>query len=450
MKSSDYFNVGPRLTLAFALLVGLILAGNALLIWQFHMARVQTDRLVAANQQLIAVLQLQVGLLSFHQRLDDLARSGDAYHLTTETESLRRVFDEQAQQTRTAVASQPPGTQVDPAFLPTLETIEVGLPAQLAAINDLANSGDWETVRHRLDNELKPIETQTSLLVGSIQQQANGELTQAVLKMGTVQRRILFIVPITAISTFFTAAFFAWAITRRIVELRLEERVSERTRLARDLHDTLLQTLQGSKLVADDALEHRSDFEYTSRSLEKLSGWIDRAMREGRAALNTLHAGAFDNRELSDRLQSALDECEQGRVSERIVNVSGTPVPIDPIVSDEICSVGCEAIRNAFMHSHATRIEVQLTYSEDFTLIVRDNGRGMDSTMASRGRDGHFGLQSMRERAARANGQLQLISAPNLGTTIELKIEGKKAFGRKAGVRSKLLSWMGGTRRSEV
>lgn len=450
MKSLSYFNVGPRLTLAFALLIGLILAGNALLIWQFHMARAQTERLIGANQQLIAVLQLQVGLLSFHQRLDDLARSGDAHHLTTEAESLRRVFDEQARQTRTAVANQPPGTQVDPAFLPTLETIEASLPAQLAAIKDLANSGDWGAVQHRLDNELKPIETQTSVLVGSIQQQANGELTQAVLKMGSVQRRIFFIVPITAISTFFIAAFFAWAITRRIVELRLEERVSERTRLARDLHDTLLQTLQGSKLVADDALEHRSDVKYTSRSLEKLSRWIDRAMREGRAALNTLHARGFDNRELSERLQSALDEREQDGVSERIVNISGAPVAIDPIVTDEICSVGCEAIRNAFMHSHATRIEVQLTYSEDFTLIVRDNGCGMDSTTASRGKDGHFGLNSMRERTARIHGQFQLITAPNLGTTIELKIAGKTAFGQEGSLWSKLPSWIKGGRRSEA
>src|SRR5262249_1080752 len=280
----------------------------------------------------------------------------------------------QAQQTRTAIANLPPGTQVDPAFLPTLETIEVALPSQLEAINELAKSGDWGIVRRRLDNELKPIETQTSVLVGSIQQQVNGELTQAVLKMGSVQRRILFVVPITAISTFFIAAFFGWAITRRIVELRLEERVSERTRLARDLHDTLLQTLQGSKLVADDALEHRSDVEYTSRSLEKLSGWIDRAMREGRAALNTLHASAFDNRELSARLQSALDCREPNRVSDGFLTVRGTPVEMDPIVADEICSVGYEAIRNAFMHSHATRIEVQLSYSEDLTLIVRDNG----------------------------------------------------------------------------
>jgi signal transduction histidine kinase len=349
-----------------------------------------------------------------------------------------------------ALANQPPGTQVDPAFLPTLETIKVSLPAQLDAINDLAKSGDWRTVQRRLDNELKPIETQTSVLVGSIQQQANGELTQAVLKMGTVQRRIFFIVPITAISTFFIAAFFGWAITRRIVELRLEERVSERTRLARELHDTLLQTLQGSKLVADDAREHRSDTEYTSRSLEKLSGWIDRAMREGRAALNTLHASAFDNRELSKRLQSALDECEPYGVSERILNIRGTPLEVDPIVTDEICSVGREAIRNALMHSRATRIEVQLNYSEDFTMIVRDNGRGMDSIMAWKGRDGHFGLQSMRERAARIHGQFQLITAPNLGTTIELKLVGKTAFGHKARVRSKLRSWGGGTRRSEV
>jgi signal transduction histidine kinase len=347
-----------------------------------------------------------------------------------------------------ALANQASGTQVDPAFLPTLETIEVSLPAQLDAISDLAKSGDWGTVQRRLDNELGPIETQTSVSVSSIQQQAKSELTQSVLKMESVQRRILFIVPITAISTFFIAAFFGWAITRRIVELRLEERVSERTRLARNLHDTLLQTLQGSKLVADDAFEHRSDVEYTSRSLEKLSKWIDRAMREGRAALNTLHASAFENRELSKRLQSALDEREPDGVSERILNISGTPVEMDSIVTDEICSVGCEAIRNAFIHSRATRIEVQLSYSEDFTMIVRDNGRGMDSITASRGRDGHFGLQSMRERAARIHGQFHVITAPNFGTTVELKIVGKTAFGRKTRVWSKLRSWLEGTRRS--
>src|SRR5262249_53976386 len=236
----------------------------------------------------------------------------------------------------------------------------------------------------------------------------------------------------------------------RSIHARFNERIAERTRLARDLHDTLLQTLQGSKLVADDALENRSDAEHTRRSLEKLSEWIDRAMREGRAALNALHSSACDNRELSQRFQSALDERELNGVSEGFLTVSGTPVEMAPMITDEICRVGYEAIRNAFMHSRATRIEVQLAYSEDFTLIVRDNGRGMDSTTASRGRDGHYGLQSMRERAARIHAQLQLISAPNLGTTIELKMGGRMAFGRETSVWSKLLQWMGGTRRPEV
>ena len=236
----------------------------------------------------------------------------------------------------------------------------------------------------------------------------------------------------------------------RSLRARLDERIAERTRLARDLHDTLLQTLQGSKLVADDALEHRSDAEYAHRSLEKLSEWIDRAMREGRAALNALHAGTLDDRELSKRLQSALDERELSGVSERFVTISGTPVEMDPIITDEICRVGCEAIRNAFMHSCASRIEVQLAYSDEFTLIVRDNGRGMDSTVASKGRVGHYGLQSMRERAARIHAQFQIITAPNLGTTIELKLAGKVAFRLQLSAWSKLRFWLRGPQRSGV
>lgn len=255
------------------------------------------------------------------------------------------------------------------------------------------------------------------------------------------------------ISCFIAGLFLLWLIyylrmrqASRSLRARFDERIAERTRLARDLHDTLLQTLQGSKLVADDALEHRSDAEYTHHSMEKLAEWIDRAMREGRASLNALHAGARDDRELSERFQSALDEHELGGISERRVTISGTPVEMDPLTSDEICRVGYEAIHNAFVHSGATRIEVQLAYSADFTLIIRDNGRGMDSTVASKGRDGHYGLESMRERAARIHAQFQLITAPNLGTTIELKLAGKTAFGRRLSTWAKLRSWPKGPR----
>src|SRR5215467_4519282 len=99
------FNLGSRLTLIFAVLLLLILGGNALVVSQFHIARSETDRLTGANQQLIAVLQLQASLLSFHRRLDDLVRSVDPSRLIAEGESLREALQDQTKQARNAIAN---------------------------------------------------------------------------------------------------------------------------------------------------------------------------------------------------------------------------------------------------------------------------------------------------------------------------------------------------------
>src|SRR5882757_559526 len=247
MKSPDgnTFDIGRRLTLTLALLIALILGGNGLVILQFERARLQTNRLTGVSQQLIAVLRLQESLLSFHQRLNELAQSEDAGRLVTEAKPLRTALLEQTRQTRSTLAYLPSEFRVDPAFLTALDTLEITLPSQLQDITALATAGDWEAVRLRLDNELKRIETTTSSLVKNIDRELDEELPRAVANMRDVQRRILLIVPATAISTVFIAAFFGWAIARRILELRLEERVSERTRIARELHDTLLQSFQG-------------------------------------------------------------------------------------------------------------------------------------------------------------------------------------------------------------
>ena len=245
MKSRDgnYLTIGPRLTLTFALLIALILGGNGILVWQLHRARLQTDRLTSVSQQLIAVLRLQESLQSFHSRLDELAQSKDAPRLETEGAQLRRALVEQTQRTRSALTSVP---FVNPAFAPTLDAIEKTLPRELERITALAATlADWKAVRFRLDIELKPVETLTSTLVGSIDQDLSEELPQAIANMRNVQLRILLIVPTTALATVFIAAFFGWGIARRILELRLEERVYERTRIARELHDTLLQSFQG-------------------------------------------------------------------------------------------------------------------------------------------------------------------------------------------------------------
>jgi hypothetical protein len=168
----DYFNLGLRLNLAFVVLIVVILAGNGLVIWQFHMARIQTNRLTGANQQLIAVLQLQVSLLSFHQQLDDLARSRDVGRFGTEVAPLRQSLRAKTQQVRAEIATLPSEISVDPAFMPILEATLVTLPPQLDAVEELARSGDWDAVQRRLGIELKPIETQTSVLVDSIDEQA--------------------------------------------------------------------------------------------------------------------------------------------------------------------------------------------------------------------------------------------------------------------------------------
>src|SRR5215469_3301196 len=430
MKSSDYFNIGPRLTLAFALLIALILAGNGLVIWQFHVARIQTDRLTGANQQLIAVLQFQVGLLSFHQRLDDLARAHDAQNLSTEAEPLRRALEEQAQQTRTALASLPPGTRVDPASLPTLETIEVALPAQLESVNDLARLGDWGTAQHRLDNELKPIETQTSVLVGSIQQKANDELTQAVSRMGSMQRRILLIVPVTAISTFFIAAFFGWAVTRRIVELRLEERVSERTRIARDLHDTFFQAIQGLLLRFHTATSQLRKDEPVRRIFEEILKQSDQVMLEGRELVLDLRETVSEPIDLPTAFADFGERMRKGSSCDFEVVVNGTSRPLHPVVFEELFKIGKEALGNAFRHSGAHSIEAELNYERsEFRIRIRDDGTGIDPAILRQGhRDGHFGLPGMRERAQKVGAHLDVWSRTGAGTEVELRIPAGIAY----------------------
>jgi signal transduction histidine kinase len=442
MKSANvhYFNIGPRLTITFALLIVLILGGNGLLVWQFHIARIQTDRLTGVNQQVIAVLRLQKSLLSFHQRLDELAESKDARHLVTEAEPLRRTLLEEIERTRSTVTHLPSEIPVDPAFLPTLDAIEITLPSQLEAITALATSGDWEAVRLRLDNELKPTETLTSALVKSIDQEASGELTQAVANMRNVQRRILLIVPATAISTFFIASFFAWTIARRLIELRLEERVIERTRITRELHDTFLQTIQGSKLVADDALEPSTDPIRMRRAMEQLSVWLAQAMQEGRAALNSLRTATTQTNDLAEALRRVT---EDGLIPSSMAvtfSVVGDAKEMHPIVRDEIYRIGYEAIRNACMHSRASQLEVELRYAQNLALRVSDNGTGIDPAIADKGKDGHFGLQGMRERAARIGGKLTLGSSSSSGTEIRLVVPGSIIFRKMMPARRSLLT----------
>ena len=435
-----YFDLGPRLTLTFALLITLILGGNGLLVWQFHVARLQEDRLAGVSRQMNSVLRLQGTLLSFHQRLGELAESKNAYVLRTESDSLQSTLLEQIQQTRGVLTLLPSGTHVDPLFLPTLEAIEISLPAQLRTITALASSGDWKAVQFRVAERLKPIEIQASALVRIVDQEFARELLRSEANMRTVQDRILVLVPAMAVSTFSIATFFAWSIARKIIKLRLEERINERTRLTRELHDTFLQTIQGSKLVADDALDPSADPIRMRRAMEKLSLWLGKATQEGRAALNSLRATTTQTNDLADALRRVTEDGLMPKSMAVTFSVVGDAREMHPIVRDEIYRVGYEAIHNACTHSGASQLEVELRYAHDLALRVTDNGTGVGPAIADRGKDGHFGLQGMRERAARIGGKLSLGSSSNSGTEIKLIVPGGIVFRKMIPVRRSLFT----------
>ena len=442
MKSIDarYLNLGPRLTLTFGLLVALILGGNGLLIWQFRIARLHEDRLSGVSQQLISVVRLQGSLVSFHQRLDELAQSKNAYVLATECESLQSNLLEQMQQTKATLTRLPSGTQVDPLFLPTLEAIEISLPTQFDTITALASSGDWEAVHFRVAERLEPVELQASALVKIVDHDFVDERSRSEASMRTVQNRILVLVPAMAVSTFSIATFFVWAIARKIIKLRLEERVIERTRITRELHDTFLQTIQGSKLVADDALDPSTDPIRMRRAMEQLSVWLARATQEGRAALNSLRTTTTQTNDLAEALRRVTEESLIPSSMAVTFSIVGDAKEMHPIVRDEIYRIGYEAIRNVCMHSGASRLEVELRYANDLALRVSDNGSGIDLAIAKGGKDGHFGLQGMRERATRIGGKLTLVSSSSSGTEIKLVVPGGIVFGKTTPVRRSLLT----------
>jgi signal transduction histidine kinase len=419
-------NIGARLPLTFAALIALILGGNGLVIWQFYSARAQADRLTGLSQQLIAVLRFQQSLLTFHRQLADMANSRDSALRATDAELLRKNLVEQTARTRTALGRMPSGTRVDPEFVPTLEAVEA---SQLQAVISLATANDWDAVRLRLTNELTPLETQTSELVDSIDHELSEQLTPALANMRTAQERILVIVPVTALFTFLVAAFFGWNMTRRILELRLEERVNERTRIARDLHDTLLQGVISVSMQLHVAVDRLPNGSPEQPSFDHIRQLMSQVIEEGRNAIRGFRVVEKDTLDLADALSTVPRELDlHEQIAFRVI-VEGHARSLHPLIRDDIYLVGREALVNAFRHARASAVEVEIEYSHhQLRVLVRDNGCGIDTEMLRSGRDGHWGLSGMDERAERMGAKLRVLSRPREGTEVELCIPARVAF----------------------
>jgi signal transduction histidine kinase len=209
---------------------------------------------------------------------------------------------------------------------------------------------------------------------------------------------------------------------------RFDERLAERTRVAREIHDTLLQTVQGSKMVADDALDRPHDAAGMQRAMEELSIWLGQAAQEGRETVNALRTSTTQQNDLVQAFRRALEDCERKSPMQGSLSVTGDPKEMHPVVRDEVFRIGYEAIRNACMHSRGSRLEVGVNYSQDLTVRVADNGVGIDPAMVDKGKEGHFGLQGLRERAARISAKLTVVSSPNAGTEITVVVPGNIVF----------------------
>lgn len=720
----DRLNIGPRLTLCFLAIILALLLGNAVLLWQFRQVRAQGERLRGVDQELVAVLQTHISLMSFYERLDTLAHSESTGELVNEAETIRNALLQNRRRTRNALSQLSPEVQPDPALLPTLLTIQDSLPAELEGIISLAKSRDWEAVRLRLSNQVRPLEVRSEQLVENIDREVGEERAQAVLNIARAQRKILFIVPITLLLTLLFAAFLGLAVTRSITHplrllmqgsqalargefshrvpsagedefgrlgnvfndtiVRLQElyrelerkesylaeaqllshtgsfgwdvssgkiqwsletfrifeyapgseptieavmqrthpedrlslqkrmerasrereeidlehrllmpdgsvkhlhvvgrpatdgsdpveflgavtditdrkraeeelqqlvdfvpqivvvlsaegkviyanrvareytgmtldeyrsvdvvgrvihpgdvermrvirkqglsgndpfeveartlrkdgvyqwflyrynplvdqgrvrrwyatgteiesrkqeeermrrenvRLEERTRIAQELHDTLLQSVLGASMQLDAAMKNLPPGSPVKPKLEQILELMEQGIEEGRATIQGLRSSDSRPWDLVLALSGVRRELAVRSDVDFRVSVEGCEQPVQPAIRQEIYRIGKEALVNAFYHSGAKRIDCELEYTDtELHMRVRDNGCGIDPRVLDSGREGHWGLAGMRERATRIGAILKISSCASAGTEIELSVPSRIAF----------------------
>ena len=241
------------------------------------------------------------------------------------------------------------------------------------------------------------------------------------------------------------AAFLAllWALYRlrlrqiaRQFNLTLGTRVDERTRIARELHDTLLQSFQGLTLQFQrvrNLLPGR-----TSEAIQTLDAALDgaeQAIVEGRDAIHDLRSPTAVPKALEEEIKALGEElvakgADQSESMDFRIVTEGSSRSLRPGPHTEIFRIVREALRNAFSHSQGRLIETELAYTGGlFRIRIRDNGKGIDSDQRLQAeRSGHWGLRGMRERAQHLGGELEVWSEPGAGTEIELRIPGSIAY----------------------
>ena len=215
----------------------------------------------------------------------------------------------------------------------------------------------------------------------------------------------------------------------RQLSVRFEERLAERTRIAQELHDTLLQGFVSASMQLHVAAETLPEESPAKGALRRVQRLMSQVIDEGRNAVRGLRSTDGGGRDLAEAFSGIQQELADGRPVEYRVIVEGQTRPLSAAVRDNVYRIGREALVNAFRHAAAATIEVEIEYaSRHVRLLVRDDGKGIEPEIVKSGADGHWGLSGMRERAERIGARLKLFSRAGAGTEVELFIPGHIAF----------------------
>lgn len=230
------------------------------------------------------------------------------------------------------------------------------------------------------------------------------------------------------------AMLLIYGLRMRQIAARLQrlhdERMDERVRIAHELHDTLLQGFLSVSMHLHVAVSRMPDDSPARPVVSTALTLIGEVSEEGRQALQGLRLA-----ENEEPLEQAFSRTRRELAVERKVGfrvlASGQSRSVHASVRDEIYRIGREALLNAFRHAEAENIEVELEYLDRRLILrIRDDGRGIDSSVLRSGRADHWGLAGMRERAERLGGQLKVTSRTGAGTEIELTVPGRLAYRR--------------------
>ena len=215
------------------------------------------------------------------------------------------------------------------------------------------------------------------------------------------------------------------------MQIRLKERLVERERIARELHDTLLQGIQ-ALVLRFQAAANRVGAEHPARQvMDEALNDADQVMVEGRKRVTDLRATIEPQQVLAQALSAAGEELARDKPHTSFhLEVRGTPRELHPLVYDESYWIGREALLNAFYHADARNVRAEMTFgNRELQFRFIDDGRGTDpKILREGGRSGHWGLRGMRERAEKTGGRLEVVSRSGNGTEIIVRIPAAAAY----------------------